>query len=98
MSDIYDKLDTLVQKKDIKKADIIEHPNYVKELANYIMDDLKRFRKIQGDDTLGGMVICETSEQAKRLYEVFQEEWEKHHPKAQSLECLMEHCWLQNQS
>lgn len=70
-------------KKDIKKADIIEHPNYVKELANYIMDDLKRFRKIQGDDTLGGMVICETSEQAKRLYEVFQEEWEKHHPKAQ---------------
>ena len=83
LSDIYDKLDTLVQKKDIKKADIIEHPNYVKELANYIMDDLKRFRKIQGDDTLGGMVICETSEQAKRLYEVFQEEWEKHHPKAQ---------------
>ena len=83
LSDVYDKLDTLVQKKDIKKADIIEHPNYVKELASYIMYDLKKFRKIQGDDTLGGMVICETSEQAKRLYEIFQEEWERHQPKAQ---------------
>ena len=29
------------------------------------------------------MVICETSEQARRLYEVFQEEWEKHQPKHQ---------------
>lgn len=35
------------------------------------MRDLKEFRKIQGDDTLGGMVICETSEQARRLYDVF---------------------------
>ena len=83
LSDVYDKLDTLVQKKDIKKSEIIEHPNYVNEMARYIIDDLKEFRKIQGDDTLGGMVICETSEQARRLYEVFQEEWEKYQPKAQ---------------
>lgn len=83
LSDVYDKLDTLVQKKDIKKSEIIEHPNYVNEMARYIIDDLKEFRKIQGDDTLGGMVICETSEQARKLYEVFQEEWEKYQPKAQ---------------
>ena len=83
LSDVYDKLDTLVQKKDIRKSEIIEHPNYVNELARYIIDDLKEFRKIQGDETLGGMVICETSEQARKLYDVFQEEWEKHQPKAQ---------------
>ena len=71
LSDVYDRLDTLVQKKDIKRSQIIEHPSYVEELARYISDDLHRFRKIQGDDTLGGMVICETSEQAKRLYEAF---------------------------
>ena len=45
------------------------------------MRDLKEFRKIQGDDTLGGMVICETSEQARRLYDVFQEKWEEFQPK-----------------
>ena len=81
LSDVYDKLDTLVQKKDIKKSEIIEHPSYVKELAHYIISDLKEFRKIQGDDTLGGMVICETSEQARRLFDVFQEEWQKYQPK-----------------
>lgn len=81
LSDVYDKLETLVQKKDIRKSEIIEHPSYVSELARYIMTDLKEFRKIQGDDTLGGMVICETSEQARRLYDVFQEEWQRYQPK-----------------
>lgn len=81
LSNVYDKLDTLVQKKDIRKSEIIEHPSYVKELARYIMEDLKGFRKIQGDDTLGGMVICETSEQARRLYDIFEEEWQKFQPK-----------------
>lgn len=81
LSDVYDKLDTLVQKKDIRKSEIIEHPSYVNELARYIMADLKEFRKIQGDETLGGMVICETGEQARRLYDVFQEEWQKYQPK-----------------
>ena len=81
LSDVYDQLDTLVQKKDIRKSEIIEHPSYVNELARYIISDLKKFRKIQGDETLGGMVICETGEQAKRLYEVFQEEWNRCHPK-----------------
>ena len=61
-----------MQKKDIKRSQIIEHESYVSELAHYIADDLRQFRKIQGDDTLGGMVICETSEQARKLYEAFQ--------------------------
>ena len=72
LSEVYDKLETLVQKKDIKRSQIIEHESYVSELAHYISDDLRQFRKIQGDDTLGGMVICETSEQARKLYEAFQ--------------------------
>ena len=73
LSEVYDKLETLVQKKDIKRSQIIEHESYVSELAHYISDDLRQFRRIQGDDTLGGMVICETSEQARKLYEAFQQ-------------------------
>ncbi len=71
LSEVYDKLEMLVQKKDIKRSQIIEHESYVSELAHYISDDLRQFRKIQGDDTLGGLVICETSEQARKLYEAF---------------------------
>lgn len=73
LSEIYEKLETLVQKKDIKKSQIVEHESYIKELLRYIITDLKRFRQIQGDETLGGMVICETSEQARKLYANFDE-------------------------
>lgn len=66
-------METLVQKKDIHKSDIIEHDTYVKELTRYIISDLKHFRMVQGDDTLGGMVICETSEQARKIYSYFDE-------------------------
>lgn len=73
LSEIYQRLDSLVQKKDVQKNQIVEHPVYVKELLRYIINDLKQFRLIQGDDSLGGMVICETSEQARRLFAYFDE-------------------------
>jgi type I restriction enzyme R subunit len=73
LSEIYEKLEKLVEKKDIKKSDIIEHDSYVKELLRYIITDLKKFRQLHGDDSLGGMVICETSEQARKLYAYFDE-------------------------
>ena len=84
----YDKLEHLVQKKDIKKSAIIEHDVYVKELLRFIIRDLADFRLLQGDDTLGGMVICETSEQARKLYKYFDEiqaelnQFHKSHPSA----------------
>lgn len=73
LSEIYDKLDILVRKKEINKDQIIEHESYVKELVRYVISDLNRFRQIHGDDTLGGMIICETSEQARKLYAYFDE-------------------------
>lgn len=69
----YEKLEQLVQKKEIKKSEIIEHDVYVKELLRYIIRDLADFRLLQGDSTLGGMVICETSDQARKLYKYFDE-------------------------
>ncbi|MBQ8326727.1 MAG: type I restriction endonuclease subunit R [Lachnospiraceae bacterium] len=73
LSKIYEKLEHLVQKKEIQKSQIVEHDTYVKELLRYIINDLKQFRLLQGDNTLGGMVICETSDQARKLYMYFDE-------------------------
>ena len=67
LTQIMDKLEQLVQKKDVHKSTIIEHENYVKELIRYVITDLTRFRQQHGDNTLGGMIICETSGQAGNL-------------------------------
>ncbi|MCM1295718.1 MAG: HsdR family type I site-specific deoxyribonuclease [Muribaculaceae bacterium] len=64
-------LDELVQKREVTKAEIVKHPSYINELLRFIINDLKSFRQLQGDDTLGGMVICETSDQARALYAHF---------------------------
>lgn len=71
LSEIYDSIEHLVQKKDIKKEDIIEHNRYVKELLRYIIKDFHDFRVRFDDDSLGGMIVCETSGQAKKLYKFF---------------------------
>lgn len=71
LTEVYEKLETLVQKKEIKKSEIIQHDNYVNELLRYVISDLVRFRGTQGDPSLGGMIICETSAQAEKLYANF---------------------------
>ena len=73
LSEIYEKMEKLIQKKDIKRSIVVEHDRYVKELLKYIITDFKRFRKVQGDDSLGGMVVCETSEQARKMHQYFDE-------------------------
>ena len=70
---VQEKLETLVQKKEVSKHQIIEHDSYVDELLRYIITDLVRFRKIQGDESLGGMMICETSAQAEKLHQHFEQ-------------------------
>ncbi len=73
ISEAYENVQKLVEKGSVSKNQIIEHPTYVKSLLRYILNDLISFRATQGDDSLGGMVICETSEQARNLYNFFDE-------------------------
>ncbi|MCQ2326490.1 MAG: HsdR family type I site-specific deoxyribonuclease [Bacteroidales bacterium] len=73
LNEAFNNLEVLVQKKEITKSDIIEHEKYVKELLRYMITDLQNFRDIQGDQSLGGMIICETSGQARKLYNYFYE-------------------------
>ncbi|MDC4163093.1 DEAD/DEAH box helicase family protein [Mycoplasma sp. T363T] len=73
LNKIYDELNYILQKNKLGKDSIVEHENYVKELIKYIISDLKEFRTIRNDNTLGGMVICRSSEQAKKFASLFNE-------------------------
>jgi type I restriction enzyme R subunit len=58
---------------DIPKSKVFAHPKFAKPMLDYIVKDLIQFRKTEGDDSLGGMVVCDTSEQAKTLFDYFEE-------------------------
>ena len=81
LNEIYDKLDQLVTKKDVQKAQVVEHDGYVDELLRYLIHDMSRFRSGYPNLSPGGMVICETSEQAVKLYEHFNKIQEEHNQK-----------------
>lgn len=58
---------------DIPKSKVFAHPKFVRPMLDYIVKDLIQFRKTESDNSLGGMVVCDTSEQAKTLFEYFEE-------------------------
>jgi type I restriction enzyme R subunit len=57
---------------EIPKAKIYAHPKFAEPLLDYIVEDLIQFRRDQQDATLGGMVVCESSQQAKELFRLFE--------------------------
>lgn len=57
---------------EIPKAKIYAHPKFAEPLLDYIITDLIQFRRDQQDATLGGMVVCDSSEQAKELFRLFE--------------------------
>ena len=60
-----------IRKGDISKEVIIESDNYLSNLLEYVEKDLKRFRMEKNDNTVAGMIVCETNQQARRLYEIY---------------------------
>lgn len=62
-----------IRKGDVGKDVIVESENYLHDLLDYIIKDLRRFRIEKDDKHVAGMIVCETNPQARKLYEVFGE-------------------------
>ncbi|WP_242691678.1 type I restriction endonuclease subunit R [Desertivirga arenae] len=58
---------------DIPKSQVFAHPKFARPMLDYIIKDLLQFRKAEGDASLGAMVVCDTSDQAKTLFDYFEE-------------------------
>lgn len=66
-----------VRKSDIDRNKIIEHESYLNALIDYIIADFRRFRIEQADDTVGAMIVCKTNPQAREMYRLWQERFNK---------------------
>lgn len=58
-------------KGDIDPDDLYSHDNFAKPMLEYIVQDLKDSRTKYGNDTVGGMVVCQSSKQAKKFKDLF---------------------------
>ena len=61
-----------LQQGDIEKKWIYAHPRFVEPMLDYILDDFEHSRGALNDPTIGGMVICDSSEQAREMFKIFQ--------------------------
>ena len=73
MQNVIDEIKIL--RGDISAKDIYKNTKFAAPLLDYICDDLIKFRIDQQDATLGGMVVCDSADQAKELFRLFQEKY-----------------------
>ena len=62
-------LEKQVVKGTLDKDKIYAHENYVSPLVEYIETDFKQSRERLNDKTIGAMIACDSSEQAKAVYD-----------------------------
>lgn len=60
-----------VKMGDIDRRQIYSHPSFVEPMLDYIITDFQKSRGAFNDSSIGGMVICDSSDQAKKMFEIF---------------------------
>ena len=64
--------DIKLLKGDAEKKIVYAHPKFVEPMLEYIVHDFENARIAMNDNSIGGMVVCDSSEQAKMMFEVFE--------------------------
>ncbi|MGI2098399.1 type I restriction endonuclease subunit R [Shewanella glacialipiscicola] len=60
-----------VKMGDVDRKLIYAHPSFVEPMLDYIVTDFEKSRGALNDASIGGMVICDSSEQAEQMFEIF---------------------------
>ncbi len=64
-----------ILKGNADKTDVYAHHKFVEPMLDYIIKDFEQARIAMNDNSIGGMVVCDSSKQAKQMYEIFQEKY-----------------------
>lgn len=66
-----------ILKGNADKKVVYSHEKFVEPMLKYIVDDFERSRISMNDNSIGGMVVCDSSDQAKVMYKIFQSTYAK---------------------
>ena len=59
---------------EINKKLLFSHRRFVKPMLDYIIEDFNKSRITLGDKSFGAMVICDSSDQAREMNDIFMNE------------------------
>lgn len=59
-----------IEKNGLERKFVYSHPKFVEPMLDYIISDFENSRIAFGDNSIGGMVICDSSEQAEEMYKI----------------------------
>ena len=62
-----------LENPSVSKSDIYESEDYIQALCKFIEKDFTYFRLTNSDDTIGGMIVCASNPQAKKIKRWFDE-------------------------
>ena len=65
-----------ILKGDVDKRIVYSHKKFVEPMLEYIVNDFEKSRIMFGDSSIGGMVVCDSSDQAKKMFDIFKEKYE----------------------
>lgn len=60
-----------ILKGDADKKIVYAHHKFVEPMLDYIVQDFEKARIAMNDNTIGGMVVCDSADQAKKMHEIF---------------------------
>jgi type I restriction enzyme R subunit len=67
--------DIEVQNREFDKKEVYAHRRFAEPMLDYIVKDFQNSRIRFGDNTIGGMVVCSSSEQARVMKQIFDERY-----------------------
>jgi type I restriction enzyme R subunit len=67
--------DIKLLKGDAEKKIVYSHEKFVEPMLDYIVHDFENARIAMNDNSIGGMVVCDSSEQAKMMFEIFESKY-----------------------
>jgi type I restriction enzyme R subunit len=67
IKEVLDKLNLEVEKGALPRNLVLSHKSFVNPMMDYIANDLTNSRVIHGDQSIGGMIVCDSSDQARAL-------------------------------
>ncbi|MDQ3190452.1 MAG: type I restriction endonuclease [Bacteroidota bacterium] len=64
-----------ILKGNADKRTVYSHAKFVEPMLDYIVQDFEKARITMNDNSIGGLVVCDSSDQAKMMQEIFDDKY-----------------------